>query len=192
MLIFAFGSNLSVAQMQRRCPGAVLVGPAMLDGYRLAFGSHSSGWNGGVATVVRAKGHRVRGVVYQLSEEDVARLDRCEGTPWQYRRVSGRVRWGKRVISVQWYALNNKPFSAPSARYLAIIASAYNRFRFSKKALHAALKYTRDEMLREVKRAKRRASKRRPRYSWTPGVDRSRRVPPPSSEQMDLWGRWKR
>lgn len=152
MLIFAFGSNLSREQMLKRCPGATVVGPAMLDNYRLAFGSYSHSWRGGVATVVPAKGHKVRGVIYHLDDREVVRLDGFEGTPFQYRRVSGRVRWDRKVVTASWYVLNNKPFTAPSARYLAMIAAGYNRYRFSRRALYKALRYTRDRMLKEIKR----------------------------------------
>jgi hypothetical protein len=40
VLYFAYGSNLDEVQMRRRCPQAVLVGPARLLGHRLVF----SGW----------------------------------------------------------------------------------------------------------------------------------------------------
>ncbi|MDY0002073.1 MAG: gamma-glutamylcyclotransferase family protein [Polyangia bacterium] len=38
VLYFAYGSNLDQAQMRRRCPTAAPIGPATLDGWRLAFG----------------------------------------------------------------------------------------------------------------------------------------------------------
>lgn len=182
MLIFAFGSNLSRDQMIKRCPGATVVGPAMLDDHRLAFGSHSAGWRGGVATVVRAKGHKVRGVIYHLNDREVARLDGFEGTPFQYKRVSGRVRWDRKVVTASWYVLNNKPFAAPSARYLATIAVGYNRYRFSKKALYKALRYTRDRMLKELKRQ--RAA--RARAVSAPRVASSLAAPL-SSRQIEMW-----
>ena len=189
MLIFAFGSNLSREQMRRRCPGCTLVGPAMLDGYRLAFGSYSAGWDGGVATVVRAKGHKVRGVLYHMEEPEVLRLDRFEGCPAQYQRVSGRVRWGRKHVTASWYVLNAKPFTAPSARYLAAIATGYREFRFSKKALRASLVYTRDRMLEQAakERKRRRAGAGRPAYSWTPQPRQSRTCPPPASRQIEMW-----
>ena len=177
MLIFAFGSNLSREQMSKRCPGCKLVGPAMLDNHRLAFGSHSNGWGGGVATVVRAKGHRVRGVLYHMNEDDVLRLDAFEGTPFQYRRTSGRVRWNRKRVTAFWYVLNDKPFAPPSARYLATIASGYRQQRFSKKALRDALIYTRDRMLEQRKRKSKAKGKGN-------GKGKARRL---TSKQISMW-----
>lgn len=34
---FAYGSNLDIHQVETRCPGAVLLGKATLNGYELAF-----------------------------------------------------------------------------------------------------------------------------------------------------------
>ncbi len=52
-LYFAYGSNLSEAQMRARCPGARPAGRAALHGYRLAFAGYSALWGGAVATAWR-------------------------------------------------------------------------------------------------------------------------------------------
>jgi hypothetical protein len=148
MLIFAFGSNLCEQQMLQRCPSCELVDKAFLDDYRLAFGSFSHGWGGGVATVALARGHKVRGVLYRLSKRDLAKLDRHEGCPFQYVRVAGFVRMRRKMIKANWYVLTtDKPFAPPSAAYLAVISRRYRQLRFSRKALRAALVFTRDQML---------------------------------------------
>jgi len=79
MLYFAFGSNLNPDQMARRCPGHVVVGLAALKDHRLAFPLSSHDWGGGVAGVAVAHGSTVWGVVYDLTDEHVAALDRYEG-----------------------------------------------------------------------------------------------------------------
>ena len=43
MYYLAYGSNLNVEQMKKRCPDAVVVGTAVLDGYRLMEGSFLNG-----------------------------------------------------------------------------------------------------------------------------------------------------
>ena len=48
MIYLAYGSNLHLPQMERRCPTAKVIGAATLTGYRLLF--RGNGW-GGVATV---------------------------------------------------------------------------------------------------------------------------------------------
>jgi phage replication-related protein YjqB (UPF0714/DUF867 family)/gamma-glutamylcyclotransferase (GGCT)/AIG2-like uncharacterized protein YtfP len=77
---FAYGSNLCVRQMARRCPGAVDPRPAMLADH---------GWlinERGVATVEPFDGSEVHGVVWQLTDHDLATLDSAEGVPVRYRR----------------------------------------------------------------------------------------------------------
>ena len=90
-LYFAYGSNLSWSQIQRRCPTAQPIEQAWLNNHRLAFRGTSGNWSGGVATVERSRGSRVPGVVYNLSDADLAQLDRCEGHPWSYRRELANV-----------------------------------------------------------------------------------------------------
>ena len=43
-LYFAYGSNLNLDQMARRCPDAEPVGRVRLDGYRLAFRRTGGGY----------------------------------------------------------------------------------------------------------------------------------------------------
>ena len=88
MLYLAYGSNMSPEQMHRRCPGARLLGAVKLRGYRLTFAGCSAIWNGGgVATIAPAPDCIVRGAVYEIDEEDLERLDRCEGVPFSYIRT---------------------------------------------------------------------------------------------------------
>jgi phage replication-related protein YjqB (UPF0714/DUF867 family) len=77
---FAYGSNLSVAQMALRCPGATDPRPATLADHDWLINER------GVATVEPFDGSQVHGVVWQISDEDLATLDRAEGVPVRYRR----------------------------------------------------------------------------------------------------------
>jgi gamma-glutamylcyclotransferase (GGCT)/AIG2-like uncharacterized protein YtfP len=79
MLYFAFGSNLDPEQMQRRCPGSKVVGLAALRDHRLSYPLTSHDWGGGVAGVHAAHGETVWGVLYDVSEADLASLDGYEG-----------------------------------------------------------------------------------------------------------------
>ncbi|KAL6410393.1 Gamma-glutamylcyclotransferase-like protein [Ilyonectria robusta] len=70
---FAYGSNLHLRQMKRRCPGSKFIGCARLSHYRWQINER------GYANVVEAEGHWVDGLVYEIDEEDEARLDINEG-----------------------------------------------------------------------------------------------------------------
>lgn len=72
-LYFAYGSNLLLSQMQRRCPGSAPVTAARLKGWRWLIGER------GYATIAPAARGVIHGALYTLTERDVARLDINEG-----------------------------------------------------------------------------------------------------------------
>ncbi|QZY45267.1 poly-gamma-glutamate hydrolase family protein [Mycolicibacterium austroafricanum] len=77
---FAYGSNLCVQQMARRCPDAT-------DPRRATLADHD--WlinERGVATIEPFAGSEVHGVVWRVSDRDLATLDSAEGVPVRYRR----------------------------------------------------------------------------------------------------------
>jgi phage replication-related protein YjqB (UPF0714/DUF867 family) len=77
---FAYGSNLCVKQMARRCPDAVDPRPAVLSDHDWLINER------GVATVEPFTGNQVHGVIWQVSDHDLASLDSAEGVPVRYRR----------------------------------------------------------------------------------------------------------
>jgi phage replication-related protein YjqB (UPF0714/DUF867 family)/gamma-glutamylcyclotransferase (GGCT)/AIG2-like uncharacterized protein YtfP len=77
---FAYGSNLCVQQMAQRCPGAVNPRHATLADHDWLINQR------GVATVERFDGSEVHGVLWQLTDHDLATLDSAEGVPVRYRR----------------------------------------------------------------------------------------------------------
>ncbi len=86
-LYFAYGSNLDEKQMEERCPDSKLLGMAVLKNYRLDFTIYSPSRKYGCADVVRDEGKEVWGLLYDLSEEDLQKLDKFEGDPNFYRRI---------------------------------------------------------------------------------------------------------
>ncbi|MGE2688528.1 poly-gamma-glutamate hydrolase family protein [Mycolicibacterium pulveris] len=77
---FAYGSNLCVQQMALRCPGAVDPRPALLADHDWLINKR------GVATVEPFDGSQVHGVLWRLTDHDLATLDSAEGVPVRYRR----------------------------------------------------------------------------------------------------------
>jgi len=78
MLYFAYGSNLEPNQMRSRAPGHRVVGLAALRDYRLVFPLYSNDWGGGVSSVQPHHGDTVWGVLFDVPEEDLRRLDSFE------------------------------------------------------------------------------------------------------------------
>jgi gamma-glutamylcyclotransferase (GGCT)/AIG2-like uncharacterized protein YtfP len=139
---FAFGSNLSRAQMARRCPSAVALGSATLRDFALVFAGFSMTWNGAVATVVPMPGAKVLGVVYRLPTGDLERLDFFEGTPRVYTRrqrlvVERRTRVS-RAAAVYELAEEGTP-GEPSIEYMMTLVHAYRQHGFALGPLASAL-----------------------------------------------------
>lgn len=78
-LTFAYGSNMNPRQMAERCPSATFVCVAELPGRRLDFTRKSERRGCGVADAVVDDGSRVMGVVFEISDADLFRLDASEG-----------------------------------------------------------------------------------------------------------------
>lgn len=73
MIYFAYGSNMDRALMRRLCPSAKESGAAVLAGYRFVITAD------GYASIVRRAGEAVYGVLWRVTERDVAALDAYEG-----------------------------------------------------------------------------------------------------------------
>ena len=77
---FAYGSNLCPEQMARRCPDAADPRPGVLADHDWLINER------GVATLEPFTGSTVHGVLWTLTDHDLASLDSAEGVPDHYRR----------------------------------------------------------------------------------------------------------
>jgi gamma-glutamylcyclotransferase (GGCT)/AIG2-like uncharacterized protein YtfP len=84
-LYFAYGANMDVAAMARRCPCSKPVGLARLPRHRWIISSD------GYANVVRDPRREVHGLLWDLALSDVPPLDRFEDVPRLYRKVTQPV-----------------------------------------------------------------------------------------------------
>ena len=137
-LYFAYGSNMNLSQMARRCPEAVAFSPAVLHDYKLAFRGH------GVATIIPCKGESVPGLLWHISPDSEASLDRYEG-------VSAQL-YGKREVAVtdptgethraMVYIMNPRYRAAcpPTPWYLKGIREGYAAFSISTEPLFKAVR----------------------------------------------------
>ena len=132
-MYFAYGSNLSQAQMGVRCPMAKGLGVAVLESHRLSFTAFSRGWDGGVADVVEAVGDEVWGFLYELTPEDLSALDAYEGYPHLYDRRLLHVTQEVNHSAVEawvYFVASKQDFVTPSARYLAVLVECAKEFGF--------------------------------------------------------------
>jgi hypothetical protein len=121
-LYAAYGSNLNLPQMERRCPDARIVRATELKDYELLFrttGRSSSG--GAVATVEPKKGCNVPILIWEVSAKDEINLDAYEGYPYLYRKEYIDIDGEKVMI----YIMNYGNLGAPSEYYYNVIAAGY-------------------------------------------------------------------
>ena len=78
MIYIAYGSNMNIEQMKRRCPKAIPIGKGILKDYKLVFK--------GVADVIKSPGDEVPIAIWKITEECEKALDRYEGFPHLYRK----------------------------------------------------------------------------------------------------------
>ena len=138
MKYIAYGSNLSVEQMDYRCPDAKIVGKAVLKDWKLVFRYH--------ATVEPCAGCSVPVLVWEISPRDEKRLDRYEGVPKYYAKRNLEVEMtdldGKnpRAVTAMVYIMaKGSKLEAPSEAYYFVIAEAYEHLGFDKKILEEAI-----------------------------------------------------
>ena len=159
---FAYGSNLDLIQMKRRCPSSRLISKGALSCYRLTFNKFSSGWGGGVADVIQDQGSKVWGLVFEISDTDLKRLDRYEG--YHKDETSLYERWKTVIdtpngqVSDVWVytVVEKQKFVKPTLEYLQIIKDAAKKWNFPKAYLmlaylDALYEDCGDEMARRVK-----------------------------------------
>ena len=120
MLYFAYGSNMDRPAMAKRCPQAKPLGIAMIEGYRFAIGS------GGYASLARAPGNCVHGVLWRLTPRDLAALDAYESVDTGlYRRAVLPVRVGGWTTRALLYLGRRPGQGRPRRNYLqSVIAAA--------------------------------------------------------------------
>ena len=123
MYYFAYGSNLNKKQMSERCPDSKLGSIATLPNYKLVFVGWSRQWRGGVASVKPFRGEKVLGVIYEVSDRDLRRLDGYEGYPTSYGRINVIVfdEDGDSVEAATYVKAGQLEETAPSKEYLSVM-----------------------------------------------------------------------
>lgn len=129
--------------MKLRAPGAVIVGTAMLEGWRLLFRKY--------ATIRKRKGYSVPVLVWRITTRDEKNLDRYEGWPDFYAKRTLNVRASSLdgadlgVISAMAYIMTPEAINLrikiciPDKHYYSVIKAGYESFGFDDKIFAMAL-----------------------------------------------------
>ena len=126
MLYLAYGSNLNLGQMRKRCPRAESLYSATLNDYRLVFR--------GVAGIIRDKGAKCQIGVFNITEQCEAALDIYEGYPNMYDKKYLEI-GGEEIMT---YTMNSQRISPPSELYYNSIFEGYEDFGLDPKYLDQA------------------------------------------------------
>jgi gamma-glutamylcyclotransferase (GGCT)/AIG2-like uncharacterized protein YtfP len=123
---FAYASNLSRKQMSERAPSASVRFSATLPNYKLIFSGWSRKWRGAVASIQQSRGDKVLGGIYEVSEQDLARLRQYEGDEYTAVNVVVFRDTGETVEAVTFTRKRQQDEGKPSAEYLGVIKQGYS------------------------------------------------------------------
>lgn len=110
MKYFAYGSNMSLSNMTKRDVNFTSREKATLKGYKFIINKISKKNPGvGFANIIRDDNSEVEGIVYEVSQEDILKLDKYEGYPKHYRRESFIINDENTIIYIandNWTSVN--------------------------------------------------------------------------------------
>ncbi len=143
ILYAAYGSNMNLEQMSRRCPAAKIFAKGTVKGYELEFRGMSS-WGGGVATITPVTESEVPVLLWELTEECEKSLDIYEGYPnfYEKERVWATLENGRRRKCMAYIMTEGREISLPSKAYFAGIADGYKSAGIPLNPLYDALDKT--------------------------------------------------
>ena len=128
MYYFAYASNLNQKQMRERCPGSKPMFIATLPNYKLVFLGWSREWRGGKASIRLFRGEKVRGAIYDVSEQCLRQLDKYESS-YDRLRVSVFDEDGEPIEAITYIKAGQSEETKPSAEYLSVIQQGYRDWR---------------------------------------------------------------
>ncbi len=132
MLYFAYGSNLNLFQMKRRCKDSVFLKKFELKGYKLNFRSKYR-----AADIEKSKNSLVPGALFEISKSDEKKLDVYEDFPILYKKLYFTY-YNKKVMT--YIMVNKTEFRYPTERYLNVVKQGYKdcklNFEYLTKALN--------------------------------------------------------
>jgi gamma-glutamylcyclotransferase (GGCT)/AIG2-like uncharacterized protein YtfP len=117
MLYFAYGSNLNLFQMKRRCKDSIFLKKIKLKDFRLTFRSKYR-----AADIEPKKNSIVPGGLFDISKSDEKKLDVYEDYPSLYRKFHFTY-YGKKVMT--YTMVKKTPFRFPTERYLNVVKRGY-------------------------------------------------------------------
>jgi len=145
----AYGSNLNLEQMNKRCPTAKIVGKGILEDYRLLFKGREGH---AYLTIEPFEGSFVPVLLWSLKPSDEAALDQYEEFPSTYFKENLLVKGedGNDVTAMAYIMTEPKgkvrQINLPSQRYLKTVLVGYMENGFDPRIVEAAVKFSENEL----------------------------------------------
>jgi gamma-glutamylcyclotransferase (GGCT)/AIG2-like uncharacterized protein YtfP len=130
-LYFAYGSNMNIEQMKRRCPGASLKEPGYILNWRYFINGN------GYAGIERQEGSVVFGGIWELQDFHWVSLDQYEAVDQGfYQKVKITVSAGdldrSKEVHASLYLSNNYEYGKPSSAYQEIVMQGGHDLKLKK------------------------------------------------------------
>ena len=122
MLYFSYGNNLNHHQMKNiRCVGSKYLKTIFLKNYKLSF-CHPNKLNKyGYANIVKKKGSKVPGAIWEITKKHERILDRYEEFPNSYQKKYFYLN-GKKIM---FYIMSKFFIKKPPKSYINTIKDGY-------------------------------------------------------------------
>jgi gamma-glutamylcyclotransferase (GGCT)/AIG2-like uncharacterized protein YtfP len=135
-LHFAYGSNMSRALMQARCPRAEAIGTATLSGWRFVINPE------GFGSIAPHPGERVYGVLWRLSARDLAAINAYENVDsGLYVRRQLSVRCGAMQTTALVYIARRRGEGLPRPGYIPLVVEAAREWQLPEAYIHALARW---------------------------------------------------
>ena len=125
---FAYGSNMLTARLRARVASARPIGAGWARDWALGFGKRSLDLSG-KATIARAPGARLDGVLFEIAAADLGVLDAFEGPGYTCDPIEVRTRDGAALLAQVYVGRPDHldPRLPPYDWYLALILEGARR-----------------------------------------------------------------
>ena len=144
----AYGSNMNLVQMKKRCPKAQVIGKGELLGYKLTFRGKGTGY----ANIEVSDCGSVPIVLWSITDECERALDRYEGYPTLYTKELVTIATADGEQTAMLYIMTKQYKDMPvmpSERYFEIVRQGYQDNGINTASLLKALRFTRDEIINQ-------------------------------------------
>ncbi len=133
----AYGSNLNLEQMKKRCPSFKVIDTINLKGYGLVYKGLED--NYAYLTIEKCEKSYVPLALFSISLFDTIALDNYEGYPFSYSKKYFTVDVEGKEKDAFLYVMNNdNDYHIPSDKYVEICKKGYKDFNFDEAILDKA------------------------------------------------------